>query len=34
MKIFLTPVKNSIPAVRDFYWNGRIIPVNVWIVEE
>lgn len=32
MRIYNHKVSNSVPAVYDLYWNGKLISSNVWVV--
>lgn len=34
MKVFLHEVDGGIPAIYDWYWHGKQIPINVWVVME
>lgn len=34
MELYTEPVKNGIPAIFDWYENGELVEVPVWVVME
>lgn len=32
MKVYFNPVKNSVPVIYDCYFDGKLVPVNAWVV--
>ena len=34
MKIYLNRVENGVPVIYDWYFAGKLIPVNAWVVME
>lgn len=32
MIVYLNPIENGVPVIYDWYFDGKIIPVNAWVV--
>ena len=34
MKVYINRVENGVPVIYDCYFDGKLIPVNAWVVME
>ena len=32
MKVYLNRVGNGVPVIYDWYFDGKLIPINAWVV--